>query len=81
MARFQREYSGTQPGNPVKAAVVTIRIASLDDSPLRLLLSSDAVHLAEQTEVARIESDKKWRELSVSTDFEPDGGAKVYPWK
>jgi NAD(P)-dependent dehydrogenase (short-subunit alcohol dehydrogenase family) len=81
VARFQREYSGTQPGDPAKAAAVIIHIASLDEPPLRLLLGSDAVHRAEQTALARIESDRKWRELSVSTDFVAGGGPKVYPWE
>jgi hypothetical protein len=26
------------------------------------------------------EADRKWLGLSVSTDFEPSGGFKVYPW-
>jgi NAD(P)-dependent dehydrogenase (short-subunit alcohol dehydrogenase family) len=81
VARFQREYKGTQPGNPVKAAAVIMHIVGLDEPPLRLLLGSDAVHRAEQTELARIDSDRKWRELSVSTDFEAGGGPRVYPWE
>jgi len=72
VARFQRDYNGTQPGDPVKA---------LDESPLRLLLGSDAVHLAEQSDGARMEADRKWRDLSVSTDFEAGGGSKVHPWE
>ncbi|MBZ5667427.1 MAG: SDR family NAD(P)-dependent oxidoreductase [Acidobacteriia bacterium] len=80
VARFQRDYSGTQPGDPAKAAAVILHIASLDHPPLRLLLGSDAVHLAEQNDQARMAADRKWRELSVSTDFEPGGGPKDYPW-
>jgi NAD(P)-dependent dehydrogenase (short-subunit alcohol dehydrogenase family) len=81
VARFQREYNGAQPGDPAKAAAVIIHIASLDEPPLRLLLGSDAVHRAEQADLARIESDRKWRELSVATDFVAGGGTKVYPWE
>jgi NAD(P)-dependent dehydrogenase (short-subunit alcohol dehydrogenase family) len=80
-ARFQREYNGTQPGNPVKAAAVIIHIASLDEPPLRLLLGSDAANLAEKNDLARLEADRKWRDLSLSTDFEPGGGPKTYPWE
>jgi len=79
VARFQRDHSGTQPGDPVKAAAVIIHIASLDESPLRLLLGSDAVHLAEQSDRARMEADRKLRDLSVSTDFEAGGGSEVIP--
>lgn len=81
VARFQRDYNGTQPGDPAKASAVIIHIASLDEPPLRLLLGSDAVHLAEQSDIARIEADRKWRNLSVSTDFEADDRSKVYPWE
>jgi NAD(P)-dependent dehydrogenase (short-subunit alcohol dehydrogenase family) len=81
MARFQRDFNGAQPGDPVKAAAVIIYIASLDEPPLRLLLGSDAVHSAEQSDSARIGADKKWRKLSVSTDFNAGGSATVYPWE
>src|SRR6202045_2077175 len=53
VARFQRGYNGAQPGDPSKAAAVIIQIASLDQPPLRLLLGSDAVRLAEENEIAR----------------------------
>jgi NAD(P)-dependent dehydrogenase (short-subunit alcohol dehydrogenase family) len=36
--RFQRNYDGKQPGDPVKAAVALLHIASLSEPPLRLLL-------------------------------------------
>jgi NAD(P)-dependent dehydrogenase (short-subunit alcohol dehydrogenase family) len=81
VARFQREYHGTQPGDPVKAAAVIIHVTGLEEPPLRLLLGSGAVHLAEQSALARIEADRKWRDLSVSTDFEPGGSPKAYPWE
>jgi NAD(P)-dependent dehydrogenase (short-subunit alcohol dehydrogenase family) len=71
--RFQRDYSGAQPGDPGKAAAVILQVASLDEPPLRLLLGSDAVRAVEQADLARIESDRKWRDLSVSTDFHADG--------
>lgn len=76
VARFQRNYNGAQPGDPVKAAAVIIHLASLDEPPLRLLLGSDAVHLANQNDLARMEADRTWRDLSVSTDFESTGGSK-----
>ena len=75
VARCQRDYNGAQPGDPSKAAAVIIQIASLDEPPLRLLLGSDAVRLAEENDIARIEADRKWRDLSVSTDFELRGGS------
>jgi NAD(P)-dependent dehydrogenase (short-subunit alcohol dehydrogenase family) len=69
-ARFQHDYNGKQPGDPAKAAAAVCHIAGLDEPPLRLLLGSDAVRLVEQTDRARMEADQKWRDLSVSTDFD-----------
>jgi len=69
VARFQREYDGVQPGDPAKAAAAILRLACLDEPPLRLLLGSDATHAAEEAERTRSEGDKKWRQLSESTDF------------
>jgi len=74
--RFQREYNGRQPGDPVKAAAVVIHIAGLDEPPFRLLLGSDAVRNVEKADAARIEADLMWRTVSVSTDFEPDAEAE-----
>jgi NAD(P)-dependent dehydrogenase (short-subunit alcohol dehydrogenase family) len=78
--RFQREYDGRQPGDPAKAAAVVIHIAGLEEPPLRLLLGSDAVRNVEKADAARIEADREWRTVSVSTDFEPDGDPGPMPW-
>jgi NAD(P)-dependent dehydrogenase (short-subunit alcohol dehydrogenase family) len=69
-ARFQRDYDGKQPGDPAKAAAAVIHIANLKDPPLRLLLGGDAVRLVEQNDLAKMESDRKWKDLSISTDIE-----------
>lgn len=71
-ARFQQAYNGTQPGDPAKAAAVILQVAAMDEPPLRLLLGSDAVRTVEQADLARLEADRKWRHLSVSTDFTSD---------
>ncbi|MBY3484428.1 oxidoreductase [Rhizobium laguerreae] len=78
--RFQRAYNGRQPGDPAKAAAVVIHIAGLDEPPFRLLLGSDAVRNVEKADAARIEADREWRAVSVSTDFEPDAEAGPMPW-
>jgi NAD(P)-dependent dehydrogenase (short-subunit alcohol dehydrogenase family) len=68
-ARFQRNFNGAQPGDPAKAAAAILQVAAMTEPPLRLLLGSDAVHTVEQADLARIEADRKWRDLSISTDF------------
>ncbi|MEU4762981.1 oxidoreductase [Actinosynnema sp. NPDC023794] len=55
--------------DPAKVADVVLRVADLDEPPVRLLLGSDAIRVAAQAERTRAESDAKWRELSVSTDY------------
>jgi NAD(P)-dependent dehydrogenase (short-subunit alcohol dehydrogenase family) len=76
--RFRTDFAGSstgikgvQPGDPDKAARVVLQVVSMSEPPLRLLLGSDAVRVAEQSELARIDADMKWRELSLSTDFRP----------
>jgi NAD(P)-dependent dehydrogenase (short-subunit alcohol dehydrogenase family) len=78
VARFQREYDGTQPGDPTKAAAI-LRVARLDEPPMRLLLGRDAVRAAAEAERARAEGDRRWRSLSESTDFIDDAGHTSHP--
>jgi NAD(P)-dependent dehydrogenase (short-subunit alcohol dehydrogenase family) len=56
--------------DPAKVADVVLRLVELDEPPVRLLLGSDAVRFAAQTERTRAESDARWRELSESTDYD-----------
>jgi NAD(P)-dependent dehydrogenase (short-subunit alcohol dehydrogenase family) len=67
--RFQRDYNGKQPGDPAKAAAVLLHIASLPEPPLRLLLGSDSYNAAEKSALDKLESDRKWKDLSISTDY------------
>src|SRR6202171_69140 len=67
--RFQRDYDGKQPGDPIKAAVALLHIASLSEPPLRLLLGSDAYNAAENHALQILASDKEWKDLSISTDY------------
>ncbi|WP_336216750.1 oxidoreductase [Nonomuraea sp. LPB2021202275-12-8] len=67
---YRREADGSQPGDPARAAQVLVRIADLDEPPLRLLLGSDAVRMAEQASRSRAAEAERWAEVSRSTDFE-----------
>jgi hypothetical protein len=40
-----------------------------------LLLGSDAVRFVEQNDLAKMDSDRKWKDLSISTDLELDGAS------
>jgi len=60
----------TARGDPAKAARAILRIASEKQPPLRLLLGSDAVFLAEALAAARAAEDANWRPLGASIDFD-----------
>ena len=68
-AEFQRGFNGKQPGDPAKAAAAILRITSLPNPPLRLLLGSDAFYAVQNNDFAKLEADRIWRELSISTDY------------
>jgi NAD(P)-dependent dehydrogenase (short-subunit alcohol dehydrogenase family) len=61
---------GTQRGDPAKAAQAILRIASVPEPPLRLLLGTDAVFLADVVAKRRAAEDARWRDISITTDFE-----------
>jgi len=70
MLRARQGYVGNETGDPAKAAQAILAIAREPQPPLRLLLGSDAVYLAEQQATKMAAEDAKWRTLSVSTDFD-----------
>jgi hypothetical protein len=51
-------------------ARVVLRLAGSDQLSARLLLGSDAVCLASLVSAEHGKEDAKWKELSVSTNFE-----------
>ncbi len=65
--------SGTQPGDPARAARALIKIVESEKAPFRLLLGSDAVKIISAELDAQRKEVDDWKELSVSTDF-PSGG-------
>lgn len=66
-AEMIRAYAGQEPSLPEKIANICLKLAGETDVPLRLLLGSDAVEYgaAAGEELAR--SDRKWRELSLTS--------------
>jgi NAD(P)-dependent dehydrogenase (short-subunit alcohol dehydrogenase family) len=71
---FRRTADGAQPGDPDRAAQVIAGLADLDEPPLRLLLGSDAVRMAEQASRSRAAEAERWADVSRSTDFEGTTG-------
>jgi NAD(P)-dependent dehydrogenase (short-subunit alcohol dehydrogenase family) len=79
-ARFQRNYNGKQPGDPVKAAQVVLKLIGMSDLPVevpesnyklrRIILGSDAYKaIGSKLGALRAEYDAS-KDLAYSTDFE-----------
>ncbi|PEO00321.1 short-chain dehydrogenase/reductase [Bacillus cereus] len=67
---YIRQNTGKEIGDPDKAALAIIKIVDEENPPLRLLLGSDAVNLANATDQAKLDETKRWASLSISTDFD-----------
>jgi NAD(P)-dependent dehydrogenase (short-subunit alcohol dehydrogenase family) len=70
MIRYRESSQGEQPGDPARAARIITDIVRLEEPPLRLLLGSDAVELAENASRARAAEAERWAEVSKSADFQ-----------
>ncbi len=67
--RMQKNYSGRQPGDPVKAASVIRSLTEMERPPLRIALGSDSVSAIEAADELRMQELDRWRSLSKSIDF------------
>jgi NAD(P)-dependent dehydrogenase (short-subunit alcohol dehydrogenase family) len=63
MAGFQEGAAS----DPDKVAELVLRVAALDDPPLRLLVGADAYNYGRAAWQARVDEDARWEALSVST--------------
>src|SRR5246127_3709142 len=66
-------YWGHETSDPVKVAQVVLRLAAADRLPAHLLLGSDATKHASDAEATRAADAERWRDVSVSTDFDACG--------
>jgi NAD(P)-dependent dehydrogenase (short-subunit alcohol dehydrogenase family) len=57
-------------GDPAKIAQVILQIAAESAPPVRLIIGSDAVVVAERMAAERAREDAQWHDLSMSTDFD-----------
>ncbi|MGA0559728.1 oxidoreductase [Larkinella sp. VNQ87] len=70
-AAHQQQINGNQPGDPEKAVAALIRVASEANPPLHLFLGQDAYDLAYQ-KIEAVRNDlETWKDVTVSTGFEP----------
>jgi hypothetical protein len=69
LARHLRDVTGTEPGDPDRAAQVILKVAAMDEPPLRLLLGASAYRTGQLVSQQRLADDQKWRHLSEEADF------------
>ncbi|HEY2478919.1 MAG TPA: SDR family NAD(P)-dependent oxidoreductase [Solirubrobacterales bacterium] len=55
-------------GDPAKVAQVVLQVAAMDEPPLRLILGSEAYAYATAAARTQAQSDRRWHDLTVSTD-------------
>ncbi|MFJ3640239.1 oxidoreductase [Streptomyces sp. NPDC090108] len=67
-ARLFGEYSGNEPGDPVRMARAVVGAVEAQDPPRRLLLGSDALEIALKAEEERTAETREWADVSRSTD-------------
>ncbi len=64
-----RNYSGNQPGDPNRAAAAILKVANIENPPLRLLLGEAALKGA-YTKLDELKADfDTWAETTVGADF------------
>ncbi len=71
MHAYRRDADGRQPGDPARAAQAVVSLTRMDDPPLRLLLGSDALAIAEKSSQGRAAEAERWADLTRSTDYPP----------
>ncbi|CAG9265373.1 Oxidoreductase [Paraburkholderia unamae] len=79
MAQFKalvEAYVGHEVGDPERIAKLIVMLASRETVPARLMLGSDAWQVFEAEELARRESQQKWKAVTLATDF----GAAAPEW-
>ncbi|SFQ24848.1 oxidoreductase [Ralstonia sp. NFACC01] len=67
--RAREEKNGKQLGDPVKAARAMLAVIAADYPPAHLLLGSDALTLVRTHLTALEEELRKWKDITVSTDY------------
>ncbi len=69
MLEYFAHYSGSEPGDPARAAAAILRLVDTNNPPLRLLLGSDAYSLAIENSERQLAEAREWRSVTLSTDF------------
>jgi NAD(P)-dependent dehydrogenase (short-subunit alcohol dehydrogenase family) len=83
--RRMEGFTESAASDPAKVAQLVLKVADLDEPPLRLLVGTDAYTYGRAAWQARLDEDARWEELSTSTDnddatpeqLDPLGGSRA----
>ncbi|HEY3620628.1 MAG TPA: hypothetical protein VGK96_27815 [Candidatus Sulfotelmatobacter sp.] len=64
---FMRQYTGSEPGDPVKAEDVLFDVSRMDEPPLRLILGKFAKQYVKEGYEESLAELERWSRLSLST--------------
>jgi NAD(P)-dependent dehydrogenase (short-subunit alcohol dehydrogenase family) len=78
-ARMHDGAGVTQASDPAKVADLVLRVAAMDEPPLRLLVGADAFTYATAAGRALLAADERWAELSRSTTADDATAADLDP--
>jgi NAD(P)-dependent dehydrogenase (short-subunit alcohol dehydrogenase family) len=68
--RRMEGFTESAASDPAKVAQLVLKVADLDEPPLRLLVGTDAYTYGRAAWQARLDEDARWQELSTSTDHD-----------
>jgi hypothetical protein len=63
---FMRQYTGSEPGDPVKAAKVLFDVSRMDEPPLRLVLGKFARQYVKEGYEESLAELERWSHLTLS---------------
>jgi NAD(P)-dependent dehydrogenase (short-subunit alcohol dehydrogenase family) len=69
-AEFIKGYTGTEPGDPVKAAAVLFDVSRMAAPPLRLVLGKFASDYVKESYEKSLTELQRWRDLSFATEHD-----------
>jgi NAD(P)-dependent dehydrogenase (short-subunit alcohol dehydrogenase family) len=67
---FMRQYTGSEPGDPAKAAKVLFDVSRMDEPPLRLVLGKFAKQYVKEGYEESLAELERWSRLSLSTEYD-----------
>jgi hypothetical protein len=76
--KLTRQYTGSEPGDPAKAARVLYEVSRMNEPPLRLVLGKFAKQYVKQGYEQSLAELERWSNLTLSTEYD-DAQEHVLP--